>query len=59
MGNCDMVMALGGGLLLPVPENVGAFGRSSIDDAVPLWRWGGGADGQQLSFCPQISSSMH
>lgn len=51
MGNCDMVMALGGGgLLLPVPENVGAFGQSSIDGAVPLWRWGGGADGQQLSF---------
>lgn len=59
MGNCDGVMALGGGLLLPAPENVGAFGRSSVDGAVPLWRWGDGADGQQLSFWPQISSSVH
>lgn len=50
MGRCDMVRALGGGLLLPVPEKVGAFGRSSIAGAVPLWRWGGEADGQQLSF---------
>lgn len=51
MGNCVGVMALGGGLLLPAPENVGAFGRSSIDGAVPLWRWGDGEMGQMGSSC--------
>lgn len=58
MGNCDGVAALGAGLWLPVPENVGAFGWGSVDSAVPLWRWGNGADEEQLLFWPQISCFM-